>query len=40
MTPKGYIVNEGFMGWLDGRYMLFATEQDYLEIFTNSLETN
>lgn len=26
---KGYIVNDGYMGMVDGRYMLFASEGDY-----------
>ena len=28
---KGYFVNEGYMGYVDGRYILFADEQDYRE---------
>lgn len=28
---KGYPVPDGFMGLVDGRWMLFATEGDYLE---------
>ncbi len=28
---KGYVVNNGYMGLVDGRYMLFASEEDYLE---------
>lgn len=28
---KGYFVPEGYMGYVDGRYMLFADENDYLE---------
>ena len=28
---KGYLVSEGYMGFVDGRYMLFASEADYLE---------
>ncbi len=28
---KGYLVNDGYMGYVDGRYMLFASEADYLE---------
>ena len=28
---KGYIVPDGFMGFVDGRYELFATENDYYE---------
>jgi len=26
---KGYTVAEGYMGFVDGRYMLFASEADY-----------
>ena len=30
---KGYAVNSGYMGYIhtEGRYMLFATEDDYVE---------
>lgn len=28
---KGYITAGGYMGWVDGRYILFASEEDYLE---------
>lgn len=28
---KGYIVTEGYMGYVDGVYMLFASEGDYFE---------
>ena len=28
---KGYEVATGYMGFVDGEYMLFATEADYLE---------
>lgn len=28
---KGYIVAGGFMGYVDGAYRLFASEQDYYE---------
>ena len=28
---KGYSVDNGYMGYVDGRYMLFASEADYLE---------
>ncbi len=29
---KGYYVNEGYMGYVDGSYRLFADESDYLEL--------
>ena len=28
---KGYFVNEGYMGYVDGEYRLFADETDYRE---------
>lgn len=28
---KGYIVSNGYMGYVDGKYMLFASETDYIE---------
>lgn len=28
---KGYSVESGYMGYVDGKYMLFASEADYLE---------
>lgn len=28
---KGYITSAGYMGYVDGRYLLFACEQDYRE---------
>ena len=28
---KGYYTENGFMGYVDGRYMLFADESDYEE---------
>ena len=29
---KGYYVQEGYMGFINGRYRLFASESDYREI--------
>ena len=26
---KGYIIDAGYMGYVDGQYMLFANEEDY-----------
>lgn len=31
MVLKGYLTDIGYMGYVDGRYMLFATEEDYRE---------
>ena len=28
---KGYVVENGYMGYVDGKYMLFADEADYRE---------
>ena len=28
---KGCFVNDGYMGMVEGRYMLFASEEDYRE---------
>ena len=28
---KGYYVSTGYMGLVNGRYMLFATETEYIE---------
>ncbi len=28
---KGYTVENGYMGLVDGKYMLFASENDYRE---------
>lgn len=32
---KGYFVNDGYMGMVKGRYMLFASEEDYLDYLDN-----
>lgn len=28
---KGYITAEGYMGYVNGSYILFASERDYIE---------
>ena len=28
---KGYVIEAGYMGFVDGEYMLFANEDDYRE---------
>ena len=28
---KGYVVQEGFIGYVEGKYILFASENDYYE---------
>lgn len=30
---KGYVVPYGYMGYIDGRYELFATESEYIDTF-------
>ncbi len=32
---KGYCTESGYMGYVDGRYMLFASEDDYREFLGN-----
>ena len=36
---KGYPTYEGFMGYINGEYMLFATESEYAEYYL-AHETN
>lgn len=33
---KGYLTNSGYFGWVEDRYILFATEQEYLEYLEES----
>ena len=33
---KGYYIESGYMGYVDGRYVLFADEQDYKEMMEES----
>ena len=33
---KGYYISTGYMGFIDGKYKLFATEGEYLEIVRES----
>ncbi len=28
---KGYVTASGYMGYVDGEYILFASEEDYIE---------
>lgn len=30
---KGYIVHNGYMGYIEGSYLLFASESDYREYY-------
>lgn len=31
---KGYVTSSGYMGLVDGQWILFATESDYLKYLT------
>ncbi len=31
---KGYVTSSGYMGLVDGQWILFAAESDYLEYLT------
>lgn len=33
LKMKGFAVHNGYMGYVEGRYLLFATESDYREFF-------
>ena len=35
---KGYTVDSGYMGYLDGAYLLFADENDYREAYLEDIE--
>ena len=37
---KGYFTESGYMGYVDGRYVLFASESDYLESESDYSETS
>lgn len=37
---KGYFVTDGYMGFLNGRYMLFADESEYMEIANDVVQEN
>ena len=32
---KGYVTDSGYMGYVDGKYVLFASESDYVEYSRN-----
>lgn len=31
MPMKGYLTNFGYMGWIGTKWMLFSTEEEYVE---------
>ena len=35
---KGYVIDCGYMGYVNGEYMLFADEQDYRESYNEFCE--
>lgn len=30
---KGYIISSGYMGFINGKYLLFPTETEYVEYY-------
>ena len=30
MKPKGYLIASGYMGYINGRYIQFETEDEYI----------
>lgn len=35
---KGYSTSDGYMGYVDGSYMLFSCESDYIEYIEEDIE--
>ena len=35
---KGYVTASGYMGYVDGRYILFSSENDYFEYIEEGSE--
>lgn len=35
---KGYYISYGYMGFINGKYRLFATEEEYIEAFREENE--
>lgn len=35
---KGYVTASGYMGYVDGRYILFSSENDYIEYMEEESE--
>lgn len=35
---KGYYISYGYMGFINGKYRLFATEEEYIEAFREGNE--
>lgn len=34
---KGYSVSNGYMGYVDGRYMLFVSQEEYREYYEDNI---
>ena len=34
---KGYVTDSGYMGYVEGTYMLFASEREYIEFLRCSI---
>ncbi len=39
MTMKGYVTAAGYMGYVNGRYLLFADESDYRDYLSEDIQT-
>ena len=37
---KGYVIDAGYMGYVDGQYMLFANEDDYRDYMNDQKKTS
>lgn len=35
---SGYVTQSGYMGWVEDKYQLFCTEDEYLEWLRNKIE--
>ena len=35
---KGYDTSNGYMGYVEGKYILFASEQEYFEFIDSALD--
>ena len=37
---KGYVTATGYMGFVEGRYLLFADESDYRDYLNGNIQTS
>ena len=35
-NAKGFVTQKGYYGYVEGKWMLFATEQEYLDYLTET----